>query len=292
MNLTTATPVEIDTELNRIYGEIAATNRDSNIARETIARIDSVVAGSYDSYYWTPEKRTAEQARIAANDAKFYELAAEAAPLEARYDAERWNRYYLVDNSNGHVHTHQDCRTCYATTQFVWLTEFSGADHDTVTAEAGELSCAECFPNLPADIMARKTRIEAPAKRTARLEREAKKAAALAKKIANGLTADGSEFRIEWFEGGYVNDRNEQGQQIRVWKEGTARRYESFKTERAASMFYVDAYAWGQGPNPSKREALTKIVEAMAAKHNKTTVEVLAELDAKITAKKKRDGIA
>jgi hypothetical protein len=119
-----------------------------------------------------------------------------AKPLEAAYDANPWTRYWLVNNSNGHVHTNTRCRTCYTTTRFVWLTEQSGMSRDDLTDLAGELSCAECFPNLPAEIMARKTRIEDPAKRKTRLEREAAKAERLAKKVAKALLPDCSDLRV------------------------------------------------------------------------------------------------
>lgn len=278
MNLTTATPVEIDTELARIYGEIGEVNSDTNEARTIITRVDEVEPGSYSSHFWTPEKRAAAVARIEANDAKFYALHAEAAPLEARYATERWNRYYLVDNNNGHVHTHTACRTCYDTTQFVWLVDFSGADHGTVTEEAGELSCAECFPNLPAEIMKRKTRIEDPAKRKTRLEREAAKAAREAKRLEKALLPTGEPLKVSL------------GMRQRAdHRKGGMVDYEETKTLETlaqARTWLTDSYWWSTG-NPSfPADARQIIAEAVATKEGKTVEVVLAEAQ-KRAAKRK-----
>lgn len=295
MDLTTATPAEIDTEINRINGEIARVMATVDQAEALIERIDAIKPGSYESFtpFYTPEKRAKAVALVEANLSAFEILRAEAAPLEARYAAERWTRYYLVTNTNGHVHTSTRCRTCFETTRFAWLTEQSGMSHANLTDLAGELSCAECFPNLPPEIMAKKTRIEDPAKRKTRLERDAAKDARLAKKIANGLTRDGSEFVIRYNDGGYrtISENAADGTSTRVWDDEAATRSEHFKTERAASMWWVDAHVYAYGKlTASKQAAYDSIIKAMADKHGKTFDEVKAEMDAKVAAKRKREG--
>src|SRR5699024_5899524 len=47
-----------------------------------------------------------------------------------------WNRAFLVANTNGHVHSSTSCSTCRATTQFAWMTDYSGAAEDTIVADA------------------------------------------------------------------------------------------------------------------------------------------------------------
>jgi hypothetical protein len=271
---TTATPAEIDAEINRIDAEIATADANITQALKTIERVDNVKEGSYDSYYWTPEKRAGAVAQVEANIAAIETLRTEAAPLHARYAAERWTRYYLVNNSNGHVHTHKGCRTCFTTTQFIWLTDESGRSHEDLTGDAGELSCAECFPNLPAEIMARKTRIEDPAKRKTRLEREAAKAERDAKKLAKALLPDGSPLRVE----------------IRGWSE-------KFTTEVAARNWIIQELADGEMYMAHGRErsaviddaAVEIILAALAAKHGVTVDQERETIAKKVAARIKRN---
>lgn len=67
-----------------------------------------------------------------------------------------WTRYYRVNNSNGHVHTDTACRTTFATTQWQWPTQLSGATHAEVVEAAGELTCLVCFPDVREDIIAKR----------------------------------------------------------------------------------------------------------------------------------------
>lgn len=198
MDLTTATPAEIDGEIDRIGAELVRLMFDGDMARERIAKIDAVEPGSYASFSprMSAEARAKHVATIEATGREMSALNQLAKPLEAAYAANPWTRYWLVNNSNGHVHTNTRCRTCYDTTRFVWLTEQSGMDRDGIVDLAGELSCAECFPGLPAEIMNKKTRIEDPAKRKTRLEREAAKAERDAKKLAKALLPDCSDLRF------------------------------------------------------------------------------------------------
>lgn len=288
MNIATATPAEIDTEINRLNGEIAAIDAAAADAMETIRRFDEAGDDVY-AYYRPAKRQQLEAARDAKREqavatlkaapGKIDALVAERHPLKARYNAEQWNRYYLVDNTGGHVHTSKSCRTCYDTTVFVWLTEYSGMPREELTELAGALSCAECFPNLPAHIMRQKTRIESPAKRKTREEREAKKAAATAKKLEKALLPDGSILKVSLGFREQVNHRKGIYEQVE--------QFEKFETLHSARGWLTDAYWWGVSTHPSFPESAVKTVaEAVATKEGKDVETVLAE--AKTRAAKRK----
>jgi hypothetical protein len=130
--------------------------------------------------------------------AEIVRLRAEAAPYEAEYVRRGyWNRYFLVNNSNGHVHRGMDCTTCFPDTQYLWLPSVSGATEQEMVAEFGETACTVCFPSAPAykgygdgtSAFARYTQAEKDA-------RAAEKAARAAAKAEKAITApDGSPLR-------------------------------------------------------------------------------------------------
>lgn len=186
MNITTATPAEIDTRI----AAIAVRRSEIEMGFQ---RAEYVITNRYAS----DESIAKAQADVKALNAELADLIDEVAPLNAAYRAQRWTRYYLVTNSNGHVHTSTECETCFADTSFGWLTQFSGTEQDEMGKLSGMDACARCFPNLPAEVMQAKrdARVDTPERITAREEREAaaaardaKKAAKLAKAAAEAIT--------------------------------------------------------------------------------------------------------
>jgi hypothetical protein len=206
------------------------------------------------------------------------DLITESAKLgeaQARLQAEYirrggWSRVYLVTNSNGHVHNTTGCRNCYVTTSYFWVTELSGASDEQVVAQAGARTCLSCFDSVREDIIAgRPCLIETPQQRANREEREAVKAA----KIAKGVTADGSPLKV------------------RIGRECF-----EVKTERAAELRYIEwaaeaqHYSWLRVPELlAKYSASADAVLTALAWKRGTTNAALAELLApKVTAKLKR----
>ena len=55
-----------------------------------------------------------------------------------------WRRYFLVVNSNGHVHRERSCSTCYPTTQYAWLPALSDCNEAAMVAEYGSDACSVC----------------------------------------------------------------------------------------------------------------------------------------------------
>jgi len=87
---------------------------------------------------------TATREALAANQA-------EAAPLEALYNAEQWNRFFLVTNANGHIHRSMQCSTCRWDTRFAWLPELSGLTEKDAVEAYGPKLCSVCFPSAPVE---------------------------------------------------------------------------------------------------------------------------------------------
>jgi hypothetical protein len=202
------------------------------------------------------EALAVEQAAI--EEAKLDEMAPYIAEFQRRGG---WTRAFLVvTNGDGHVHRSQACHTCYPTTQFHWVTDFSGHDEAEIVDAAGERACTICYPTAPAEVLNRPTAIfskDEEAKRAAREEREAKRAAKAALEVIDPVT----------------------GKTL-------------FKTERGATneiASHLDAYA--RYENDEYLEKAKKIVAAVAAKRGTDPADLLDELLAKATAKFRKEAI-
>lgn len=177
------TPVDVDTKLAEIYNRYYAELAPNSERRTRIERYKMYNDPSY-RYYRASDAETlasniahAEEA-IAKSEEEARKILAESAPYEAEWIRRgRWTRAFLVDNGNGHVHRSMGCSTCFPTTQFTWLPEFSGRKETEIVEEAGSSACTTCYPSAPVDVLRRASRIENPARRTARIAREEAKAA-------------------------------------------------------------------------------------------------------------------
>lgn len=244
--LATMTPEAVDTILAEIYGRMSAVyaERDRLTSRD----------------YRGERRGTDEQLR--ANAGRLAELDIEAEPYNAEYNARRWTRVFLV--TGGHAHRSMACHTCYSTTRFCWLPEWSGKTEADIVDAAGDRACTACYPSAPVD--PRPSRLSTPAERATAAEREA---AAVAKaerdavKAAKGITYQGGELRGEW---GII------------------------KTERAAwielvdNMFCTQAYGY-----TARDETNARIVEALAEKAGATPEAIRDVAAGKVAAKAKRE---
>jgi hypothetical protein len=276
MDLTTATPAEIDTALLGAYGKIADLTSQQHRLTATVSRIDEAEPGSYQSMLpaYSPENRAKLVAEIDALQKRIWEiLDAEVYPREAQYDDRRWTRYYLVDNTNGHVHKDEHCDTCFPTTRYAWLVEQSGMSAEDLVVLAGEKACTICFPWAPVDILKQKTKLEAPERKAARLEREAKKAEREAKKAAKAIAnPDGSPLEVfDW----RVPERQRQTRNGLV-TEPAHDRFQTIATLAAARSWLADQYEAWRGNNGTHRD-VNKVAEAIAYKEGKTAEVVIDE---------------
>lgn len=319
MDLTTATPVEIDTVLARIMVEKNSVAMNLMHAREAIHRAaDDKQVGPWGYREWSMTLADAlakvqadavedpERPWVARDAAKALErydnllaqkaaLRAEAAPLNVEFQRRGgWTRAFLATSTKGHIHSSRNCSTCYDTTTYFWFTDLSGHDEAEIVTKAGSDACTVCYPSAPVNDLKRPRSIfsdDEKAAQQARVERDQAKADRLAKKIANGLTQDGSEFVVTYVE----HDRPQWGKrdpQTGVQERIVAdvERREHFKTEKAAVQWVVQYACWGEGLHKGdKAPGFAQVIAAVADKHSKTVAEVTAEIEAKIVAKNKRD---
>lgn len=120
-----------------------------------------------------------------------------------------WNRAFLVSNASGHVHSSTGCSTCRPTTQYAWLTDYSGANEDTIVRDAGHRACTTCYPTAPVgDANALPTKMYTPDEVAAQKAREKKEALAKltpaekrarkrAEKLAAAVSSTGEPLRFE-----------------------------------------------------------------------------------------------
>ena len=204
MDVTTSTPAQIDTEIARLSGVIAGAETVFENGLATIARIDAAQATYERDYPWNSQEKRAEAvAAVSKADAAAHQARTEMAPLVDEFVARGgWTRFYLVVSAGGHVHPTRGCTTCFPTTKYAWLTDYSGMTHEALVEEAGAMACTVCFPDAPVEVLNRATRIkyesaEAKAKRE---EREAKAAAkAAAEVVVEGLVESGRVQRARTF---------------------------------------------------------------------------------------------
>lgn len=288
LDLSSHTPVDIDAKLAEIYQEraiIAAQLqwREKEAERARAAADKAETEGERYEGQLAYLTRVAEEAEATvaqiADDIRAKNR--EADPYEAEYRSRGgWSRAFLTTSANGHVHSSTSCSTCNRdgkATSFAWMTDYSGADEETIVADAGERACTTCFPSAPVDVLNRPTKMFTPdekRKQEERAERERAKIEKARKRIENALTADGSEFIVKTGPGEDLTWRNT----------------ERFKTERAAVIWATDQVMWSghTGRDADHDAAIQTIAEAVAAKHGRPVGYVLGEIRVKGDMKAKR----
>lgn len=120
----------------RDYGEYHGTNWDAWSPPYSLA------VHEHDN----PARVLAQRAEYQAEIAR---LNGEIDDLEATYTG--WSRFFLVTSSAGHIHSSMNCSTCYPTTRYGWLPEFSGRTEEEAVAELGPTLCSVCFKSAPLD---------------------------------------------------------------------------------------------------------------------------------------------
>lgn len=303
LNIPAATPAEIDAVLAQIDAAVWESRTREDYAYDSVERMvrDHLGLRRYEKPSREQVRDTVKESTEAfeAGDADYAtrqiaqrwaeycahtertnDLRMSAQPLDEEWERRgRWTRAFLVVNANGHVHRSQYCSTCFPTTRYHWVTEFSGKNETEIVEAAGERACTVCYPSAPAEVLNRPTRMFTPdevAKQQAREERAAKKAAADALKVI-----------VEDFPTRLIRpDRIE------------ARRKE-FKTVRAATQAAVDARydAIWRGRLPHLVDEAQQAVDvaeaierALAEKTDRTVEDVRAEILAKAEKKVQRNG--
>lgn len=293
-DLTSQTPVEIDTALAEVYERGYRAQRETARQRHYLTDYEEGLAKfeagdlSYRTYTAAKVAETREryEAALAAEQAVW----AEAEPFEAEYVRRgRWTRAFLVvtEGSGGHVHSSMHCSTCYPTTEYAWLPELSGSDEAAIVAAAASDACTICYPTAPVETAGPRTAFSKAERKTAeekaarRAELDAKRAAKAAKAIVD---VDGSPLRGRW--GTIATERTAQIEYVDNASDAAI--YQAQADEPMPTWVERDEAEWRTHMASLAAEYRTtaeRILAALAAKRG-TTVEAQREaLAAKVTAK-------
>ena len=187
MTVTKEFAVRIDTELSALH----------DLHWQFINDLKSAIEAKefYEKHDPTRiDEITKYQNKIESAREKIFRIGNEILDYNAIYDQDPWTRAFLVINSNGHVHRSMDCNTCFDSTRYNWLVQYSNDDENTIVEDAGQDACTICYPSAPAEVLNRPSRIvtaDKIAKAQAKVERDEKKAQRIAKEKANAPTASG-----------------------------------------------------------------------------------------------------
>lgn len=252
--------VKTDTELARLHG----------IKFDLFAKIQ--MYQTTISSRWSDDSTKARYAEaIEAVKAEMKEIDLEMAPLKEIYNTHKWTRAFLVQNNGGHVHNTMNCNTCYSTTEFAWLVDYSSDLETTIVEAAGETACTVCYPSAPADVLNRPSTI-VTADKIAKAEAKAEREAAKAEKVAKRPTADGTQL--------FVSE---------LW---AIRQSKELKTERSAELWFAEAGEnltkdyylkdWGTEGCAKVRNDMERVAIALSEKRNSSLETILAELEKKV----------
>jgi hypothetical protein len=235
LDLTTATPAEVDTALSALYRQAFAAERHADqqyeemrvwVGREVHGnsfRSPKASPAEVGHYFEVLEAKAAEgEERMSYTEDTLLRMRerwqAKRDEFLAAVDAQRpyhdeferrggWTRAFLVVTSGrGHVHKTRSCSTCNKmgkATEFHWLPEVSGHNEEEIVEQAGERACTVCYPSAPVEVLARPTQFFTPdeeANAKAREEREAKRVEKEAAKVTvtgvQGWTNEGRGVHI------------------------------------------------------------------------------------------------
>lgn len=321
---TEMTPVEIDTELSRLWDE--QHRAEAKRLALTISLHQAVgdepryVNGRGPIFNLSPQRVwelaviKARAPRVGEHEAaeeidrtltrwalvsrKLEDLAAEIEPYTDEYVSRgRWNRVFLAMSHDGHAHNGTECSTCHRgeeRTRFAWLVQYSGKTEAEIVADAGWRACTTCYPSAPVgDDKTLPTKMYTPDEeeaRKAREEREAARAKRAADRTAKGITApDGTPLRSR--HGGVI--KTERTAVIEA-TDGLSERYKRLRFQQLrdadpglAPFLYSDEDK-AKHEERGRADAM-RLIEAIAHKRGTTTDEVLAELEPKAQAKARRE---
>jgi hypothetical protein len=294
-------PVEVDTSLAALYGQIymAEDSRDRAKLHEAeyrrMADDEDKRAERFNraSGYSKEYRERADHYRTEVEQAQgvIDGLYKEADVYEGEFRRRGgWTRAFLVAGPNGHVHRSMNCSTCNRdgkSTRFAWLPEYSGQAEAGIVEDAGERACTTCYPSAPVNVLARPTKIYSEEERRTIAERDKKRAEQEAKRNAKDAAK--------------VTDEN--GEVVRYHQGSTTGRYwQEMNTERTASMalveLSVDRLVAVRRPEFARHDAeriaidnadYENIVNALARKRGITREELEAEIGKKAEAKYKKD---
>ena len=166
--------VEIDTELADLYTErakrqnvLSDTRQSLHYAlrinktkqgrswvwpfslNEVVAKAEAKLAEGWSTYDADRVRKMIDN--IPAAQAAVNEVTVKIDALEALHDEHQWSRFFLVNNTNGHIHSSMSCSTCNWRTSFSWLPTLSGLTEKDAVDAHGCILCSVCFPSAPTE---------------------------------------------------------------------------------------------------------------------------------------------
>ncbi len=207
-------------------------------AREIYAAVSEALADP-TTEEWKQRNLSRLVAERDALRADRHDVLTRASELDRIYAAHGWSRFFLVRNTNGHIHSSLRCKTCYETTIFGWLPALSGLTEADAVEAYGGILCSVCYPSAPVEW----TDGESKEAIEARAERDAKKAERAAKKVEKALIPEDPE-------GGYVTSGSHN---------------DRVKTTAAAKSWLTEYYDWkGYGGDPEYTHPSYSTEDALA----------------------------
>lgn len=191
------TPAEIDTQMMTAAQAVATTELITGRMKLAITK---AMEGSTTDWAKVTEFSQKAQGAMVGYWENLDLLEAVAAEFKAR---DGWTRFYLVNNTGGHVHSSRSCSSCYVTTEFTFLPEYSGTTEENLVELAGTRACTVCFPSAPVDTLRRPSnlRVDVEARERAAAEKAAKaaeKARTEAARLAKAGGALETPVKTKW----------------------------------------------------------------------------------------------
>ncbi len=279
--LASKTPEQIDETLSELYGnyhnELGPQDQLKEWIKKTKERLEKTTS-SYRQEEYRKHLKQYEQ-KLKESEEITTGLLLEMAPYEIEYRRRPWTRGFLVRNANGHVHKNMSCSTCTYSTQYIWLTDYSGKTEDELVNDAGEKACTVCYPSAPVEVLNRPARLtnkELAARQekadALQAEKARKLAAQQAKAIAN---PDGSPLTDQY------------GGVIKTEVTATSKAADIYATNKAIDegIYDVGNNEWRQ----KEKNLYDSIMNALAHKYGVSVDEMSERLKPKFEAKFKRD---
>ena len=253
-------PVELDNKISQAYEKLWDKRGRVEMLEGDVERFQDYVDKGRE-YYIGQLEGLKKKLEIAKEELRAVKQVVK--DLNDQYEG--WNRCFWVQNSNGHIHRSMECATCYPSTRYAWLPDWSDRDEMEIIKAAGEKACSVCYPNAPSEYLARKSVLEPREVIEAREERLRVKQEKAEKAEKAGIkNPDGSVLRVN------VNGGR--------WDE-------VIKSERSASIMAVDVMTAlklyevdpernkYQARKPFELIALEQLLEALAFKHGVSVEE-------------------
>jgi hypothetical protein len=273
MDITTASPAEIDTELHRLDAKRIRLGMRLTSLRRDLGEAENIEAG----YGRRSTRKVASVDNILSTIAEIEYLMGDcnrlARPLREEFIRRGgWTRWYLVPDGHLHYDISGDRCSRIPTTDHYWMTEYSGRSAAEMIELAGDRVCTTCFPDAPVAPRPAAARFMTPseAERTAYREAQTRKRAAA--KAAQILTPDGAELRAA---------NGVHGDLIKT--EVAARRR---ALQDASDIAF---YGTGHPSFDEWRETVDRMIAALAHRTGMDEGTLRAEINGKVAKKAKRE---